>query len=650
MNPAGLAIALFLAVFPLLPAGPGYFGVVAGYGVDAAVGVLVVIWIVLRLTRLRGGTLEPSSGRAVLYAWLVLIVAVTGALVVALDLEMRPGSQVSAAQLAGLPWRILQPVDFTYDPLYPVRVWLTFLEGFLAFAIIRDCGVRSESPRQFARLAAWGLLAGLAIVSALALFQYETRFQLNPLWVARNPALVRAHATFEDPNALGSYLVLCAGLAFGVALSEQRRWAVIAATTVGVMASAAVVATASRAALIALPVSALVILAFAPKPAVLPQAAPTVARGMLAAAAVVGVLTLMARLVVEERIAPPPTTPVEAVIQTFDPRVPVDQVFRDRLVLWSAAARIARLHPIAGIGLGRYPREAPGFHSEWIPFENTHNFFLQLLAEAGLVGLLAFLALWGVAIRALWRGASFGDRADAGLVWGSQIGVLAFSLTLLTSHPLVAPSGQVMLGAVLALTLVSVRSQRPSASTATASIRTISMVASMFAICVYAVAAWRLPPRPWTADPWGYSWGLFVEERGYFPTAWQLPVPSGAQAPGPPGTRAAVFRWTGSHALVELAVPPQTKECVLPFASSLPTQVKGGKQSITYGYGPTHGMRDVINSDLQSIQIPLTPDLLDAGRWLLVRIDVSPAFVPASVGASTDRRKLGVMLFLPRCR
>jgi len=646
VNWAAVAIALFLAVFPLLPAGPGYFGISASYSVDVAVGVLLLVWIGQRLSGGRRVTGDTTPGRAVLYAWLVLIVAMTGALFVALALETRRGSPVLAEQLAGLPWRILQPHDFIDDPFYPARIWLTFLEGFLAFAIIRGCCRRAESPQRFATIATWGLLGGLAVVSTVAIVQYLTHVQLHPLWVMRNPGLVRAHATLDDPNALGSYLVLCVGLAIGVALSGRRR---SVAVVVAVLALAALLTTASRAALIAFPAAALFVIAFAPRPSVVSQPARTMARGIFAAAIAVGFVLLAARLVVEEQPASLPTNPVEAVAQTFDPRMSPNEVFRDRLALWRAAREIARWHPIAGIGLARYPREAPNFLTQWIPFENTHNFFLQLLAEAGFVGMLSFIALVAVAIRSLWR-ASAGDHEDGGLAWGGLIGVLAFSLTCLTGHPLLAPSGQIMFGSVLALTLAGVELHRMPASSGSRLIPALAVAASLVAASVYGVTASRMPSPPWLGDPWGYSWGLFPEERGFFPTAWDLPVPSGDLAPGPPGTRPAVFKWTGPRALLEMEVRTDARECVLPFAASLPSQVKGGQQSITFRYGNTQRTLDIANSDLQSVQIPFTPEMLDRGRWLLIRIEVSPPFVPARVTSSTDQRELGIMLFLPRCQ
>ena len=644
MNVAAVAIAIFLAVLPLLPSGPEYFGRNAAYSVDAAVAMLVVLWLLVRVAGTRG-TPRPSTGTAVFCAWLVLIAAITGALFVALALEIRLGSPVFAEHMAGMPWRILEPLDFVDDPFYPARIWLTFIEGFLTFAIIRDCCRRSESPRQFARIATWGLLAGLAVVSILAIGQYLTRFQLDPTWAARNPLVVRAHATFDDPNALAAYLILCTGLAAGVALSETRRSHAIAAIVIAVLASAAVLATGSRSGLIALPAAVLIVIGFAPRPSPLPVAARTMARRLLAVTAIAGVVLLATRFVVDQRLAPLPTSLIDATVQTFDPRVDANQVLQGRLTFWSAALQIARGQPLSGLGLGRYPREAPNFLVEWMPNENAHNLFLQMLAETGLAGFLAFATLWAVVLQALWRGAA-SDGADAGLMWGALLGTLAFGLTLLTGHALLVPSGQVMLGSVAAL--AGVRLPQEAAFDAR-SMKRIAFGVSLVVLGMYSVMAWRMPSPPWVGDPWGYSWGLTREERGFFPAAWNLPLPNGDLAPGPPGTSAAAFKWTGPRAALELEVTPDHTKCVLPYAAPLPFHVKGAHQSVTFRHGITQQTLDVADAGLHFVELPLTRALLDRGRWLLVRIDVYPTFRPASIMESFDQRDLGIMLFRPRC-
>jgi O-antigen ligase len=84
-----------------------------------------------------------------------------------------------------------------------------------------------------------------------------------------------------------------------------------------------------------------------------------------------------------------------------------------RADLWLVATRMVDDHPLAGVGLGNFAARA----GEWVsapgeldnvelvaerPHE-AHNTYLQLLAETGLPGLLAFLLVIGLALRAARR-------------------------------------------------------------------------------------------------------------------------------------------------------------------------------------------------------------------------------------------------------
>ena len=78
------------------------------------------------------------------------------------------------------------------------------------------------------------------------------------------------------------------------------------------------------------------------------------------------------------------------VVKTFDPRESTGWVLRGRVPWWQAAVAMFEEYPVAGVGLGRYPRLMRGYGGGKM-VENAHNFFLQLLAESGLIGCGAFV-------------------------------------------------------------------------------------------------------------------------------------------------------------------------------------------------------------------------------------------------------------------
>ena len=92
-----------------------------------------------------------------------------------------------------------------------------------------------------------------------------------------------------------------------------------------------------------------------------------------------------------------------------------------RLPIWGAATRMVTRAPVAGVGLGNFQlvmaRDEPGV----VPLapegaNHAHNLGLQVAADLGLVGLAAFLALYGLSMRAAYR------------AWRNNGGALAIGL------------------------------------------------------------------------------------------------------------------------------------------------------------------------------------------------------------------------------
>lgn len=80
--------------------------------------------------------------------------------------------------------------------------------------------------------------------------------------------------------------------------------------------------------------------------------------------------------------------------------------FGARCDYWRAAVEIWRRHPFLGAGVGSFPGLYPLFR---LPGSEegrmAHSAYLGLAAETGIVGLAAFLCMWGSCIASLWGGA-----------------------------------------------------------------------------------------------------------------------------------------------------------------------------------------------------------------------------------------------------
>jgi hypothetical protein len=252
--------------------------------------------------------------------------------------------------------------------------------------------------------------------------------------------------------------------------------------------------------------------------------------------------------------------------------------------------------------------------------ENAHNLYLQMIAEAGLPGLMfTALAVGLLASLVRLRGRAGDDGARA-LALGGFVGSLAYLITQLTGHSLLLPSGQILFATLLGAV---VGGALPHESTGDARRRRASRVAVILVVgCVVsfypAAAAMRgIAPRP---DAWGYAWGLHAVER-----------PSDG----------ARFRWTTGRALLDLAPPAAATALELAVSARGPNAA-GEYRSVRVTLGE-RTEEVVLHGGPQSIRIPLP-----SGRdRILVELAVTPTFVPAAEDGGGDTRVLGIQLFQP---
>jgi len=68
----------------------------------------------------------------------------------------------------------------------------------------------------------------------------------------------------------------------------------------------------------------------------------------------------------------------------------------ERLAHWQAAVRMAEANPWLGVGFGNYEPAYPDYALMNWPYAlgHAHNYYLNLLAEVGIIGFIAYLFLW----------------------------------------------------------------------------------------------------------------------------------------------------------------------------------------------------------------------------------------------------------------
>jgi O-antigen ligase len=131
----------------------------------------------------------------------------------------------------------------------------------------------------------------------------------------------------------------------------------------------------------------------------------------------------------------------------------------ERAAHWLAGVRMFAADPLLGVGIGNYARAYPRYHPRgwYAPLAHAHNYYINIAAEAGVVGLLAYLLLAGTA---LWYTCAAIRCAGAGAPRAVVLGVFGVLITIsvhnlfdvLYVHGMVA-----LLGLLMALVFASAR-------------------------------------------------------------------------------------------------------------------------------------------------------------------------------------------------
>lgn len=115
---------------------------------------------------------------------------------------------------------------------------------------------------------------------------------------------------------------------------------------------------------------------------------------------------------------------------------PTNYSTAERLAHWLAGLRMFQAHPLLGVGAGNYNAAYAQFAlPDWPePLGQAHNYYINVAAETGVLGLVAFLALVAVSLYLGWRVAHAAVLAGAA-GRALALGLLA-ALVALTVHNL----------------------------------------------------------------------------------------------------------------------------------------------------------------------------------------------------------------------
>jgi O-antigen ligase len=304
----------------------------------------------------------------------------------------------------------------------------------------------------------WSILAGILFLGTIGVFKYATGDLDNEFWgfaqstyghIAGEVDSHRLTGTIADPNFYAALLALAVPLALERLLHERRKLLKLLAAAALLLALACIGLTASRGGLLALAVVAgAALLIFRPRfwylvPLALPLS------------------LLLLPLVPAEYLQR-----YEAMLDMlpgFGGRTGGTEVsIQGRLGEWAAAWAMFLDHPLLGIGWGNYETNFETYTVRLgMPLRGgvrqAHSLYLEIAAERGLLGLVAFLVLLAVAALGVFRARRHALQDGAREVAQIATAIGMATLTLITAMVFLHDAYPRMLWLLLAICIAMPR-------------------------------------------------------------------------------------------------------------------------------------------------------------------------------------------------
>lgn len=396
--------------------------------VNPQVGVLLIVPAVPfgSLLQVNLGIMNVGVTEAlvvfVVVAWLMHRIALRE-----MDIWWPPLAVPLAIFLGVLCWSVVGATSLQHS-LKEIVKWAEVLALYVLVA--------NEMDRRWSRALVFVILSTGALVALQGVYQFL--FRLGPEEFVLFGRFMRAYGTFEQPNPYAGYLGLTIPLAAGLVVAgivpiggRVKGWWLVWAGASGVLMLAALIMSWSRGAWLGLAAAVAV------------MAVAIVARSGRAALLGGLVLVVLFYILLTGGLALLPPS----IVQRFGDFVPylgvadvrgmeiTDANFAvlERMAHWQSALAMWNDHPWLGVGIGNYE---PLYYDYalplWpLPLGHAHNYYLNIAAETGIIGLAAYLILWAAAFVVTWRA----TRQATGWYWGVALGILGV-LTHLSVHNL----------------------------------------------------------------------------------------------------------------------------------------------------------------------------------------------------------------------
>ncbi len=315
-------------------------------------------------------------------------------------------------------------------------------DGLLIYIAYGAVGVMAArlTRKEISTLIVFLLVAGV-FIGTIAMLQY---YGLDATHLFRNRILPfgRSWGTLGNPIFLGGYLSLVFPLALVLTMhAPGPRWPWYAAASL--ILYGALVASETRTAWLACAVAAAVLVWL------VPASEQRLRRWVVLAVGCAAMTTMMV-------LTQPQVHLAQRSLSLIDPQ---DSSLQGRLFIWKSVVPLIEQRPIFGWGFSALARQHPGMTTPVYfqmlgdnAVDAVHNELLHIAFATGLLGLVAYLWIWGQVVRSLWasvRKSGIDGQLDAGLF----ASMVAYFIWLQTGWSVVGPANVfwALAGAAVAL-------------------------------------------------------------------------------------------------------------------------------------------------------------------------------------------------------
>lgn len=554
----------------------------------------------------------------------LLIITASALLAIARNLYL----SATSTSFKGLLFNFIhfRPIDWRADYL-PLGNWVAYaIAGLLIFIVAQSLKKIPVEQRN-----AWifrPLMVGLSISAIVGLIQAATGFGLpsSQLEFRKDALGFAALGLQPDLHAYAAHMLLGVVGLWGYFFACKGRVEKGFIAIVFVLCSAGLVASKSRASLV---IAILVLLIFA-----LIYLYQRSKKYFWITTLTLIILTAGVALVAQSGHAitlPGLAWVGELVAQMQQRRLDnlsdLGGMMGSRFEIWSAVTNMFSAYPLMGVGEGEFYRLSSNIsfaRSEFLQLnkgENAHNYFLQVLAENGLVGIGVFTLAFILPYRAM---------QEKSLALPATIGIISLFLGNIFAHSFLVREN-LLLGAILLGLLYALKNQR-SETGAINQTREASPIAKRSTSLVFGLSILLILGAAWEVYssfgrlPFKAGADCFVKELplygdGWSSGAWGERFPKGARE-------------------VELTMIPHRQQL-----DKRPLSVRVDLLSWEAGRGnvPISTVHHEWKSDeATTVKLVLPKTYYDSPHLITVNLATSSCYTPRNLGVNTDGRRLGV--------